>query len=130
MDSGNSGFPRQKQNNNGISLRKQVEGCCTIYWRSVAIELNDPKTARRETWHREVKMITREMLHNEIDSLPDSVLDEAYRLVKRLSPRQATDSGQTLMSRLREVTIQGPTDFAADLDLYLSGEKRIESDLH
>lgn len=75
-------------------------------------------------------MITREMLHNEIDSLPDSVLDEAYRLVKRLSPRQATDSGQTLMSRLREVTIQGPTDFAADLDLYLSGEKRIESDLH
>jgi hypothetical protein len=34
------------------------------------------------------------------------------------------------MSRLRNISIEGPEDFAANHDLYISGEKRIEPDIH
>lgn len=32
-----------------------------------------------------------------------------------------------LLSRLRNITIEGPEDFAANHDLYISGEKQIPS---
>ncbi len=40
------------------------------------------------------------------------------------------DSKPSLMSRLRNISIEGPEDFAANHDLYISGEKRIEPDIH
>lgn len=36
---------------------------------------------------------------------------------------------QSLMTQLKNIKIDGPEDFAANLDLYLSGEKRIEPDI-
>jgi hypothetical protein len=35
-----------------------------------------------------------------------------------------------LMAALRDIHIDAPPDFAANLDLYVSGEKRVEPDLH
>lgn len=35
----------------------------------------------------------------------------------------------SLMSKLKSIKIDGPEDFAINLDLYLSGEKRVETDL-
>ena len=40
------------------------------------------------------------------------------------------DNKPSLMSRLRNISIEGPEDFAANHDLYISGEKRIEIDIH
>jgi hypothetical protein len=39
------------------------------------------------------------------------------------------DKKPSLMSRLRNISIEGPEDFAVNHDLYISGEKRIEPDL-
>jgi len=36
---------------------------------------------------------------------------------------------QSLMSKLKNIKIDGPEDFAENIDLYLSGEKRIEPDI-
>lgn len=33
---------------------------------------------------------------------------------------------QSLMSRLKNIQIEGPADFAANVDLYISGEKQFE----
>jgi len=33
------------------------------------------------------------------------------------------------MSKLKNIKIDGPEDFAENIDLYLSGEKRIEPDI-
>jgi hypothetical protein len=37
---------------------------------------------------------------------------------------------RSLMATLRGIQIDAPPDFAANLDLYVSGEKRAEPDLH
>ena len=34
------------------------------------------------------------------------------------------------MSQLRKIKINAPEDFAANLDLYLSGEKQTDSNIH
>ncbi|HEX9987815.1 MAG TPA: SRPBCC domain-containing protein [Chloroflexia bacterium] len=42
------------------------------------------------------------------------------------NPPRPEDMKQSLMSRLRNIKIEGPEDFAANIDLYMSGEKRID----
>src|SRR6266550_2646424 len=37
---------------------------------------------------------------------------------------------RSLMAALRDIHIDAPPDFAANLDLYVSGEKRVEPDPH
>ncbi len=46
------------------------------------------------------------------------------------SNKKQRDHKPSLMSRLRNISIEGPEDFAANHDLYISGEKRIEPDIH
>ncbi len=36
----------------------------------------------------------------------------------------------TLMEKLRQIKIEGPTDFATNIDLYLAGEKHANSNIH
>ncbi len=70
-------------------------------------------------------MTTKELLHAEIDHLGDEAVDELYRVARTLSSErpQASASGPGLLTRLQEIKIHAPEDFAANLDLYLSGEK-------
>ena len=35
-------------------------------------------------------------------------------------------NGQSFLSKLKDISIEGPEDFAANIDLYLSGEKSID----
>jgi hypothetical protein len=35
-----------------------------------------------------------------------------------------------IMAKLKDVKIEAPADFAANLDLYMSGEKRVDENLH
>ncbi len=73
-------------------------------------------------------MTTKELIYAEIERVDDSQLDELYALIKQFtqSKQAATPS---LMEKLKRIQIDAPEDFAANLDLYLSGEKRVESDL-
>jgi hypothetical protein len=75
-------------------------------------------------------MTTIELIRAEIENVPENELDELYEVVKRFaeakgvrSPRQAG-----ALSKLRRIQIDAPADFAANLDLYLSGEKKIATD--
>ncbi|HXF60313.1 MAG TPA: hypothetical protein VNK95_01775 [Caldilineaceae bacterium] len=74
-------------------------------------------------------MTTRESLHTEIDNLSDKYLDELYQLVRAFVQSKLSEEASTLMDRLKRIQIDGPEDFAANLDGYLSGEKGLESDL-
>ncbi|MGH7169241.1 MAG: hypothetical protein ACRELG_03050, partial [Gemmataceae bacterium] len=61
-------------------------------------------------------------------NVPEEKLDELYRLIQRLTAAEAPPSG-SIMAKLREIRIEAPADFAANLDLYLSGEKNEGEDV-
>lgn len=71
-------------------------------------------------------MTTREEIKSEVEKVPEERLDELYRVVRTFSQEKSTEGKQSLLARLRNIQIEGPEDFAANLDLYLNGEKNIE----
>jgi hypothetical protein len=70
-------------------------------------------------------MISKELIKSEIDRVSDERLEELYSIVKSYSQTSAHNGGASLMSKLREITIAAPEDFAENIDLYLTGEKTI-----
>ena len=74
-------------------------------------------------------MTTRELLHAEIDRMDEEAVGAVYDIVRRGAISRATNGSGDLLSLLREVKIVGPVDFSENLDLYLSGEKRVEDNL-
>jgi hypothetical protein len=72
---------------------------------------------------REKQMTSKELIKSEIEKVPDDRLDELYSVVKGYTQTQANGDGRSLMAKLREITIEGPEDFAKNIDLYLTGEK-------
>jgi len=75
-------------------------------------------------------MTTKEMIEREIDGLSEEHLNELYALIRDFANARKQSGKETFMSKLRRVQIDAPEDFAANLDLYVSGEKRDQSDLH
>jgi hypothetical protein len=75
-------------------------------------------------------MITKELIHAEVDGISDEYLDELYALIKMFVESGKNGKKKSFMSKLKSVKIDAPEDFAANLDLYMSGEKRVEPDLH
>lgn len=71
---------------------------------------------------------TREMIQAELGKVPDESLDELYGIVRQFA-NKPKEGGAGVLSKLASIRIQGPRDFAANLDQYLSGEKRLEDDL-
>jgi hypothetical protein len=71
-------------------------------------------------------MISKELIKSEIDRVSDERLEELYSLVKSYSQPPASNGGPSFMSKLREITIEGPEDFAEHVDLYLTGEKKLD----
>lgn len=70
-------------------------------------------------------MISKELIKSEIEKVPDNRLEELYSLVKTYSQPTGNGDGRSFMSKLREITIEGPDDFAENIDLYLTGEKTV-----
>jgi len=71
-------------------------------------------------------MISKEAVKSEIEKVPPERLEELYQVVKSFTESQPCKQKKSFMSRLREIQINGPEDFAANIDLYLSGEKTVE----
>ena len=67
----------------------------------------------------------KEIIKSEIERVPEERLDELYEVVKVYSRTESESNGGTLFSKLMKISIDGPKDFAENLDLYLSGEKTI-----
>jgi hypothetical protein len=74
-------------------------------------------------------MTARELIQAEIDNLDDAELSELYVLVQDFVQSRQKGKPQSLMAKLKTIKIEAPEDFAANLDLYLNGEKCVESDL-
>jgi hypothetical protein len=76
-------------------------------------------------------MTLKELIKAEVDEVSEERLDELYILVRQFNevPPSPSESRPSLMSRLKRIKIDAPEDFAANLDLYLSGEKSVDPDL-
>ncbi len=74
-------------------------------------------------------MTTKELIQAEIDSVPEEDLDRLYEWIRSFNLIRPKNDRRSFMSKLLEIQIDGPEDFAANLDLYLSGEKRVEPDI-
>jgi hypothetical protein len=70
-------------------------------------------------------MSIRQLIDEEISKLEEEQLEELYEIVKNFSRPKTNNS---LFSKLKQVKIEGPVDFAANVDLYLNGEKNIDDD--
>jgi len=71
-------------------------------------------------------MVTKELIKAEIDKVKDEYLQVLYKIVKDLEEPEEGKDSQSLMSKLKGVKIEGPKDFAKNIDLYLTGEKNVE----
>jgi hypothetical protein len=72
------------------------------------------------------KMTIREKLVEKVQNLPEESLSKVYEFVETV---EKTDETEGLLKRLRKIKIQGPKDFSRNIDLYMSGEKKIEDNL-
>ncbi len=70
-------------------------------------------------------MISKELIKSEIEKVPEDRLEELYSVVKIFAEPSGNSDGRSLMSKLRAIRIDGPEDFAENIDLYLTGEKTI-----
>jgi hypothetical protein len=76
-------------------------------------------------------MTTREKINAELDKLDEADLKEVLLHVKDVvkSRRKKKKRGPGALRALARIKIQGPPDWSRNLDLYLSGEKRLEDHL-
>jgi len=70
-------------------------------------------------------MISKELIKTEIEKVPDDRLAELYSVVKSYANPRGNGDARSLMSKLREIAIEAPEDFAENIDLYLTGEKTV-----
>jgi len=70
-------------------------------------------------------MISKELIKSEIEKVPEERLEELYSVVRTYSEPIDNRDGRSFMSKLKEITIEGPEDFSENIDLYLTGEKTI-----
>ena len=68
-------------------------------------------------------MSTKELIEAEIQRMDEDQLRELYQVMKQITKLENRVSPPSLMSKLKQVKIQAPEDFASNLDLYASGEK-------
>jgi hypothetical protein len=69
-------------------------------------------------------MTTKELIVAEIDKLSGAELQELYALIREFTQMKRQSKPQSLMSRLKRIAIDGPADFAANHDAYVTGENR------
>ncbi|HKI31735.1 MAG TPA: hypothetical protein VKA46_07695 [Gemmataceae bacterium] len=75
-------------------------------------------------------MTTKERIQAAIDTIGDEDLDELYSVIRNFAATKAAQPTTGIMAKLKGIKIEAPADFAANLDQYASGEKRVEDNLH
>jgi diacylglycerol kinase family enzyme len=75
-------------------------------------------------------MTIKERIYSEIDGLDQESLEELYQLIKSFATSKAVNHQPGIMAKLKDVQIDAPSDFSVNLDLYMSGEKRVDPDFH
>jgi hypothetical protein len=75
-------------------------------------------------------MSTTERIRNEIKSLDRAELDELFEWILQFIEAKRQTKTEGALSRLAQIQIDGPEDFSANHDLYVTGEKSATGDLH
>lgn len=70
-------------------------------------------------------IVTKETIKAEVEKVPEDRLGELYEVVKDYSRPRPPVAGRSFMSELRDIKIDGPADFSANIDLYLNGEQDV-----
>jgi hypothetical protein len=74
-------------------------------------------------------MSTKELIRAELETHRDEDLDELYQVIRRFAEAKAAPPRKPgVLSKIKKIKIRAPEDFAANLDLYLSGEKPLGDD--
>ncbi len=71
-------------------------------------------------------MNIREEIVEKIQQIPESRLTEFYKVVEDFVEKERK---QSLMERLQKIKIDAPPDFSRNIDLYMSGEKKIDENI-
>jgi hypothetical protein len=69
------------------------------------------------------KMTAKDNIKAEIDSLNEEYLDELYLLIKDFAQSKQNMKKPSFMSKLKQIKIDAPEDFASNLDSYLAGDE-------
>lgn len=69
------------------------------------------------------KMTAKDKIQAEIARLNEEYLDELYILIKDFAQAKQQLKKPSLMSKLKQIKINAPEDFASNLDSYLAGDK-------
>jgi hypothetical protein len=76
-------------------------------------------------------MTTLELIQVELGKVPEERLGELYAIIRNFTTsQQATSSAPGIMEKLSRIRIQGPPDFSENFELYMSGEKKFDEDIH
>ena len=68
-------------------------------------------------------MTIKESIQAEIKKLDETDLEELYRLISEFVDQRRQASKASLLTNLTQIRIDGPSDFAANHNLYASGVK-------
>lgn len=63
-------------------------------------------------------MTVKQLIHAEIDNIPEEELDEVYQLIKEFRDKNKSKK-KGILSKLKEIKIQAPEDFSVNFDNYL-----------
>jgi hypothetical protein len=69
------------------------------------------------------KMTAKDNIKAEIDSLNEEYLDELYLLIKDFAQSKQNLKKPSFMSKLKQIKIDAPENFASNLDSYLAGDE-------
>ena len=67
-------------------------------------------------------MNVRELIFEEINLLGEDRLEELYAVIRNFV-KSEKGKKQSFMSKLRQIRIEGPEDFSANIDSYIMGRK-------
>jgi hypothetical protein len=74
-------------------------------------------------------MTTKELLLKEIDQLGEEELEALFLFIQQFLEQRNAAPTVGFLERLSEIRIDGPEDFSENFDLYLSGEKSLDTAL-
>jgi ferritin-like protein len=64
-------------------------------------------------------MTTKQMIQEKIEGLSEEQLKQVYDMIEQLNSSENTVKKQSLMSRLREISIDAPEDFSVQVAISL-----------
>ncbi|MHC5766842.1 MAG: hypothetical protein ACYTXI_14715 [Nostoc sp.] len=92
------------------------------FGRAIALQLS-LKVTMSMVFTRKAEMTAKDKIHAEIDSLNEEYLDELYLLIQDFAQSKQHLKKPSFMSKLKQIKINAPEDFASNLDSYLAGDE-------